>query len=354
MLCFFMAGIALACAQVVPAWVFKMPVPGNNTYLYSVESGTATTELEARNQAIVRVFQTMALRLGMPVNSQAISKAVQQGEAIEVISTSYNLPINKVCEYTERVMGGDFRVYVLCQVARAGNIMPQWDVFTDCVDEQFMERAANWREQASKRRKQEAKKAEREGMREYRRARWEIWWDDIRDWNEDYSDGNYIAWGMCNYEYPWALNTTVNGRLGGTVGIGYAFSAGVNLTAAKELQTEPVWDDTWVKTDDRPFGYFSFHYSAEVRLFPYKNFFLSCSYGVIGGNNEWYGNHYKRQFPKTGWTFGIGLDILPDLGYYGSGSYFSINAGASYDLVSKTWNPTVGFQVGLNWMLDIF
>ena len=187
MLCFFMAGIALACAQVVPAWVFKMPVPGNNTYLYSVESGTATTELEARNQAIVRVFQTMALRLGMPVNSQAISKAVQQGEAIEVISTSYNLPINKVCEYTERVMGGGFRVYVLCQVARAGNIMPQWDVFTECVDEQFMERAANWREQASKRRKQEAKKAEREERRKDRKTRWEDWWANVRNWNYDFS-----------------------------------------------------------------------------------------------------------------------------------------------------------------------
>lgn len=144
MLCFFVAGIALACAQVVPAWVSKVPVPGNNTYLYSVESGTATTELEARNQAIVRVFQTMALRLGMPVNSQAISKAVQQGEAIEVISTSYNLPINKVCEYTERVMGGGFRVYVLCQVARVGNIMPQWDVFTDCHDEAFKRDLAVW------------------------------------------------------------------------------------------------------------------------------------------------------------------------------------------------------------------
>ena len=348
-----MAGIALACAQVVPAWVFNVPVPGNNTYLYSVESGTATTELEARNQAIVRVFQTMALRLGMPVNSQAISKAVQQGEAIEVISTSYNLPINKVCEYTERVMGGGFRVYVLCQVARAGNIMPQWDVFTECVDEQFMERAANWREQESKRWKQEEKKTEREERREYRRDRRWDWWDNIRDWNEDYSDGNYIAWGIINFEYPWAYTTSVNGRFGGTVGIGYAFSAGVNLTAAKELETEPAWDDTWVDSGyDDPSGYFPFHYSAEVRLFPYKKFFLSCSYGVIGANNEWYG-HNKRQFPKTGWTFGIGLDILPDP-YFFSSPYLSINARVSYDLVSKTWSPTVGFQFGVGWMLDSF
>lgn len=121
-------------AQDKPGWIYNKPTPANNSYLYVVEAATGTTELEARNQAFARVFQSTAMRLGQPINSDEINKAVQSGKDFNVISSQYNIPINKVCEYTEKNAGG-YRVYILCQAARAGNIVVDFDYeFNGCYD----------------------------------------------------------------------------------------------------------------------------------------------------------------------------------------------------------------------------
>lgn len=51
-------------AQEKPGWIYNKPTPTNNTYLYVVESATGLTELDARNQAFARVFQSTAMRIG--------------------------------------------------------------------------------------------------------------------------------------------------------------------------------------------------------------------------------------------------------------------------------------------------
>lgn len=121
-------------AQEKPGWIYNKPTPTNSSYLYVVESATGTSELEARNQAFARVFQSTAIRLGQPINSDEINRAVQSGKDFNVISAQYNIPINKVCEYTEKNAGG-YRVYILCQAARAGNIVVDFDYeFNGCYD----------------------------------------------------------------------------------------------------------------------------------------------------------------------------------------------------------------------------
>ena len=98
-----------------------------------VESAFGKSEIEARNQAFARVFQSTAMRLGQPISSDEINRAVQSGKSFDVISRQYNVPINKVCEYAEN-KSGNFRVYILCQVAKAGNIPVQFDGFNDCYE----------------------------------------------------------------------------------------------------------------------------------------------------------------------------------------------------------------------------
>lgn len=121
-------------AQDKPGWIYSKPKPSNNTYLYVVESATGSTELEARNQTFARVLQSTAMRLGQPINSDEINKAVQSGQSFEVISSQYNIPINKVCEYTEKTKEG-YRIYVLCQVAKSGNAFADFDYgFSGCYD----------------------------------------------------------------------------------------------------------------------------------------------------------------------------------------------------------------------------
>lgn len=126
--------ITMAKSQDLPAWIMKLPKAGNNTYVYMRESAVGNTELEARNQALAQVFQTASNRLGQPVSSSAIYDAVQRGTDLKVISQEFRIPINKVCEHKERLKDGKVRVYVLCQVAVAGNISPVWDEFRGCND----------------------------------------------------------------------------------------------------------------------------------------------------------------------------------------------------------------------------
>lgn len=123
--------LTLLYAQDRPEWTQKTPTPGNNTYEYKVEKGIGKTELEARNLAMGRIFQNVAFYLGAKASSRDINAAVQQGATFDVIAEYYDIPINKVCEFTERTTDG-YIVYLLCQVAKAGNKEPQFDHFEDC------------------------------------------------------------------------------------------------------------------------------------------------------------------------------------------------------------------------------
>lgn len=121
-------------AQKKPGWVYNKPTPENSSYIYVVESAMGTTDLEARNAAFARVFQSTAMRLGMPVNSEDIQNAVQSGKDFNVISAQYNIPINKVCEFTEKTNNG-YRVYILCQVAKNGGLYTDFTDFNGCSEE---------------------------------------------------------------------------------------------------------------------------------------------------------------------------------------------------------------------------
>ncbi len=113
-------------AQRVPSWMNELPKADNETYVYVRESGEGSTLNDALNQAMARVFQSTANRMGQPFDSQKINSALQSGTNYEVLSQQYNIPINKVDQYDTRLKDGTYRVFVLCQVARAGNVQPIW------------------------------------------------------------------------------------------------------------------------------------------------------------------------------------------------------------------------------------
>ena len=104
----------------------ELPKADNDTYVYVRESGEGATINDALNQAMARVFQSTANRLGQPFDSQKVNSALQNGTSYEVLSQQYNIPINKVDQYDSRLKDGSYRVFVLCQVARTGNIQPVW------------------------------------------------------------------------------------------------------------------------------------------------------------------------------------------------------------------------------------
>lgn len=109
-----------------PDWLLEIPQATNSTYLYVVEHAEGETEREALNIAIARVFQTTANRIGQFVSTDEINKAVQVGTDYEVIGRKMKVPIHKACDFSIN-SNGKWIVYVLCQVAKAGNITPEFD-----------------------------------------------------------------------------------------------------------------------------------------------------------------------------------------------------------------------------------
>lgn len=124
-----------------PDWMIKTPQPENSTFLYVVEHGEGTTQREALNQAICRVFQSTGNRIGQAVSLDEINRAVQTGTNYDVIASKLKIPINKVCEWSKRLEDNTWRVHVLCQVAVRGNISPNFVPFTECYSrKEFDER----------------------------------------------------------------------------------------------------------------------------------------------------------------------------------------------------------------------
>lgn len=105
----------------------ELPKPSNETYIYVRESGEGKTVDEAMAQAMVRVFQNTANRLGQPFDSQKVTAALLSGTDYKTISAQYNVPVNRVGIYNTRLDNGNYWVYVLCQVAAMGDVEPQWD-----------------------------------------------------------------------------------------------------------------------------------------------------------------------------------------------------------------------------------
>lgn len=118
-------------AQEMPQWVLQKPRPANDSYLYVVERGVGATEMEARNRAMGLVYRSTIERLALAIDLSSINEAIANGSNYGESSDAMNVPVNKVCEYIQRE-GSQYVVYVLCQVARYGNMAYNFTPFTQC------------------------------------------------------------------------------------------------------------------------------------------------------------------------------------------------------------------------------
>lgn len=117
-----------------PGWVQNKPKAGNSTYVYVVERGGGTTVNEAVNNAILKVMRTTMMRIGTVVSWDEVNNSLQNGADWGTVALKYSIPVNKVCEYVEQKNERGYRVAVLCQVAKSGNVYPEFDDFNACND----------------------------------------------------------------------------------------------------------------------------------------------------------------------------------------------------------------------------
>lgn len=130
-LCFSVVLASLCAEAATPRWVRHHPKADNDTYRYVVESATATSEAAAHNKALGLVLQHAIMTLGLPYNSKDVEQAIATG-SLQSMMTEFKIPVNEVCRFNQALQGGGVRVYILCQVAVAGNIQVQFTEYRHC------------------------------------------------------------------------------------------------------------------------------------------------------------------------------------------------------------------------------
>lgn len=121
----------LSLSAAPPRWLRSLPKASNSNYRYVKEDATAATEEEAFNKALAHVLQDAILSLGLGFNSTQIEAAIRTGN-LESKITEWRIPVNPVCHYRQGLENGAVRVYVLCQVANAGNVDPHFEEYRSC------------------------------------------------------------------------------------------------------------------------------------------------------------------------------------------------------------------------------
>ena len=118
----------------LPDWIFEKPQRSNTTYYYHVEKGVGETETEARNAAYTQAFMQVALKLGIPLNTEDISEAVASGTNVKMLSQRFTIPMNVACYCSRRneEMGG-WNYWLLCQIPEVGYAdRARFDDFNEC------------------------------------------------------------------------------------------------------------------------------------------------------------------------------------------------------------------------------
>lgn len=122
------ASIGFASAQ--PRWTKRLPKADNDTYRYVVTQAYGTTESAAYDKAQAMAYEKAIQAVGLAYNSADLEQAKKTGK-LQSHGSDFKIPINVVCEYPMS-SGSGFRVYLLCQVAVAGNIAVEFTEYRHC------------------------------------------------------------------------------------------------------------------------------------------------------------------------------------------------------------------------------
>lgn len=118
-----------------PSWVSKLPKPENDTYYYRVTHAEERTYEKAYVKAFSMAILESSWKMGLPVDAKNDMATIEHGvtDNLSIRSHQSNIAINKVCEYqVKSITSNNVILYVLWQVASAGNIDPIFVPFEKC------------------------------------------------------------------------------------------------------------------------------------------------------------------------------------------------------------------------------
>ena len=129
-------GLAFETNAQVPYWVKNKPIPKSGNYYYRVTIAEGITYKDAYAEAYaIAIYESYSKLMGISAKINSDEGTIKEGILQSITSNSgyMQLPINKVCEYEERVVTDNkIKLYVLWQVANSALVDPQFEDFTKC------------------------------------------------------------------------------------------------------------------------------------------------------------------------------------------------------------------------------
>ena len=136
MLCLFCAAAFSVAAQTaLPSWVTRLPKPENDTYYFRMTHAEERSYEKAYVKAFSMAILESSWKVGLPVDAKNDMETIEHGveNNLSIRSHQSNIALNKVCEFQTKGLTSDKVVlYVLWQVATAGNIEPDFGFFENC------------------------------------------------------------------------------------------------------------------------------------------------------------------------------------------------------------------------------
>lgn len=134
-LCAMLGTVFVKAQESLPNWVNNLPKSENETYYFRVTHAEEQTYEKAYVRAFSMAILESSWKMGLPVDAKNDMAAIEKGveNNLTIRSHQSNIAINKVCEYqTESIATNNVVLYVLWQVAAAGNIEPRFEEFNKC------------------------------------------------------------------------------------------------------------------------------------------------------------------------------------------------------------------------------
>lgn len=130
-------GGALVTNAQAPYWIKRLPTPKSGNFYYRMTIAEGRNYKDAYAEAFaMAVYESYSKLKGIAVSIDSDQQTIKDG-IVEAISSAeqgqMRLPINKVCEYQERLItSNNIRLYVLWQVANSALTDPQFENFNKC------------------------------------------------------------------------------------------------------------------------------------------------------------------------------------------------------------------------------
>lgn len=341
-----LSGVAQTQELPRPDWVKNVPfAPREAGYIFASGKGADKTVPQAEKKAFADAVKTALLELGEVELSDQKLQDIEENGLEAAVKYAVNRKIRQT-RVTEPILltSGKWLVYVLIQVQEDGETPVKFNYLPEnfsAEDADFSYAAKAWNEKAKIEVEKNQKNKEKENKKYARHETVSRIFHSIGDgieeaFGNDYPGHKYLSFDMNLPTFNDGMGVGFSGRAGGNIGIGFGLrgAAGwdkvtfsypkyVNfgVSSGYTYQYGGVFDEHGIR----------FLYTASIRLYAFKGWFVAANYGTHVLRMDYADNTLQT--------------IIPDVGYY-----YEPNVAEMKRIRNEASAPSLHWSVGYAWV----